>query len=163
LEVTLVTSKKPFFLLGNNPPNVTYFFRLSFGQPRWLNDFRSKELDMTSLLRKMIPSKTWPTTEATIESCEWVTLHDHLGGLAGHYQVKFTYAAANEVNQGEFCHHGARHIAPYFVGERLAIQYDPKKPSRYHFNGADSRYEKLEAILVMTVFALLAGYVLYAF
>ncbi len=45
----------------------------------------------------------------------------------------------------------------------MAVQYDPKKPARYHFNGAESNYEKLEAILVMTVFALLAGYVLYAF
>jgi hypothetical protein len=49
------------------------------------------------------------------------------------------------------------------VGEQLAIQYDPKKPGRYHFSGAESNYEKLEAILVMTVFALLAGYVLYTF
>ena len=33
------------------------------------------------------------------------------------------------MNHGEFCHHGSQHIAPYTVGERLAIQYDPKKPA----------------------------------
>ncbi len=49
------------------------------------------------------------------------------------------------------------------LGEQLAVQFDPKKPGRYHFSGAGSNYEKLEAILVMTVFALLAGYVLYTF
>lgn len=118
---------------------------------------------MATLLWNLTPSKTWPTTDATIDSCEWVRLHDHLGGIAGHYQVKFSYEAGNQVNHGEFCHHGARHIAPYSVGERLAIQYDPKKPSRHHFNGAESNYEKLEAILIVTVFALLAGYMLYTF
>jgi hypothetical protein len=99
-----------------------------------------------------------------VDSCEWVRLHDHLGGIAGHYQVKFSYLAGDRVNHGEFCYHGAQHLVPYSAGERLTIQYDPKKPARYHFSGAHtSNYEKLEAILVMTVFALLAGYVLYAF
>ena len=120
---------------------------------------------MANLFSKLTPARSWPTTDATVESCEWVRYHDHLGGTAGHYQVKFTYRAGDrgEVNHGEFCHHGSQHIAPYSVGEQLAIQYDPKKPGRYHFSGAESYYEKLEAILVMTVFALLAGYVLYTF
>jgi hypothetical protein len=126
--------------------------------------FRSKELDMANLLWKLTPSKSWPTADATVDSCQWVRLHDHLGGIAGHYQVKFSYLAGGRVNHGDFCHHGAQHIAPYSVGERLTIQYDPKRPARYHFSGADSsNYEKLEAILVMTVFALLAGYMLYTF
>jgi hypothetical protein len=120
---------------------------------------------MANLLWKLTPARSWPTTDATVDSCQWVRLHDHLGGIAGHYQVKFTYKAGDQgqVNHGEFCHHGAQHIAPYAIGENLTIQYDPKKPTRYRYNGADSNYEKLEAILVMTVFALLAGYVLYAF
>jgi Protein of unknown function (DUF3592) len=118
---------------------------------------------MAGLLSKFTSARSWPTTDATVDSCQWVRLHDHLGGIAGHYQVRFTYQAGGQVNHGDFCHHGAQHIAPYTPGERLAVQYDPKKPARYHFNGADSNYEKLEAILVMTVFALLAGYVLYAF
>jgi hypothetical protein len=120
---------------------------------------------MANLLWKLTPSHSWPTTEATVDSCQWVRLHDHLGGIAGHYQVKFTYKTGDhgQVSHGEFCHHGSHHIAPYSIGERLTIQYDPKKPARYHYNGAESNYEKLEAILVMTVFALLAGYVLYAF
>jgi hypothetical protein len=120
---------------------------------------------MANLLSKLNPSRSWPTTEATVDSCEWVRLHDHLGGIAGHYQVKFSYQAPNQgqVNHGDFCHHGTQHIAPYRVGERIDIQFDPRKPARYHFSGADSSYEKLEAILVMTVFALLAGYVLYTF
>jgi Protein of unknown function (DUF3592) len=118
---------------------------------------------MSSFLWKLTPSRSWPTTEATVDSCEWVRLHDHLGGFAGHYNVKFTYRVDGHVNHGDFCHHGAQHIAPYTVGEHLIIQFDPKKPARYHFSGADSNYEKLEAILVMTVFALLAGYMLYTF
>jgi hypothetical protein len=126
--------------------------------------FLSKENVMSNFLWKLTPSRTWPTTDGTVDSCEWVRLHDHLGGIAGHYQIKFTYQAGDrQMHHGEFCHHGTPHIAPYTVGERLAIQYDPKKPLRYHFSGAGSNYEKLEAILVMTVFALLAGYVLYAF
>jgi Protein of unknown function (DUF3592) len=125
----------------------------------------SKEIVMANLLWKLTPAHSWPTTDAIVDSCEWVRLHDHLGGFAGHYQVKFTYQSGDhrQVNHGEFCHHGTPHIAPYSVGEHLSIQYDPKKPARYHFSGAGSNYEKLEAILVMTVFALLAGYVLYTF
>jgi uncharacterized protein YhdP len=100
-----------------------------------------------------------------VDSCDWVRYHDHPGGGAGHYQVKFTYKAGDggQVNHGEFCYQGSQHIAPYRVGEQLAIEYDPKKPARYHFDGAAPNYEKLEAILVMTVFGLLAGYVLYTF
>jgi hypothetical protein len=122
-------------------------------------------MQMANILWKLTHANSWPSTDATVDSCEWLRYHDHLGGSAGHYQVKFTYQAGDsgQVNHGEFCHHGTQHIAPYSVGERLAIQFDPKKPSRYHFSGADANYEKLEAILVMTVFALLAGYVLYTF
>jgi len=122
-------------------------------------------MTMANLLWKLTPSHSWPTTDATVESCDWVRYHDHLGGNAGHYQVRFTYQAGDgrQVNPGEFCHPGVQHIAPYCVGERITIQYDPKKPARYHFSGAAPDYQKLEAILVMTVFALLAGYVLYTF
>ena len=120
---------------------------------------------MTNLFRKLTHARSWPTADATVDSSEWLRHHDHLGGVVGHYQIKFTYrtGADGHVSHGEFCHHGTQHIAPYYVGEHLEIQYDPKKPARYHFDGAPSNYEKLEAILVMTVFALLAGYVLYAF
>jgi hypothetical protein len=126
---------------------------------------RSKEKMMTNLLWKLTNARSWSTTDATVESCEWVKSHDHAGEIAGHYQVKFSYRVGDsgQVNHGDFCHQGIRHITPYCTGEHLAIQYDPKKPSRYHFSGASSNYEKLEAILVMTVFALLAGYMLYAF
>jgi hypothetical protein len=140
---------QPDYLLGN-----------PYGQKMFL----SKENVMSNFLWKLTPSRTWPTTDGTVDSCEWVRLHDHLGGIVGHYQIKFTYRTDDrQIHHGEFCHHGTPHIAPYTVGECLAIQYDPKKPSRYHFSGAGSNYEKLEAILVMTVFALLAGYVLYTF
>jgi Protein of unknown function (DUF3592) len=118
---------------------------------------------MDNLLWKLTPSHSWPTTDATVDSCDWVRHHDHLGGSAGHYRVRFTYQAVGLVNHGEFCHQGVQHIAPYRAGERLGIQYDPKKPARNRFSGAAPNYEKLEAILVMTVFALLAGYVLYAY
>jgi Protein of unknown function (DUF3592) len=120
---------------------------------------------MTSFLWKLTPAHSWPTADATVDSCTWVRYHDHLGGAAGHYQVEFSYQVGDRgpVHHGEFCHQGVQHIAPYRVGEQLAIQYDPRKPARHHFSGAAPNYEKLEAILVMTVFALLAGYVLYAF
>ncbi|HTZ60799.1 MAG TPA: DUF3592 domain-containing protein [Acidobacteriaceae bacterium] len=118
---------------------------------------------MSGFFSKLSPARCWPTTEATVDSCQWLRLHDHLGGIAGHYQVKFTYQAGGKENHGEFCHHGTQHIAPYSPGEHLDIQYDPKKPGRYHFQGAESSYEKLEAIVVVTVFALIAGYFLYAF
>jgi Protein of unknown function (DUF3592) len=120
---------------------------------------------MANLFWRLRHADSWPSTEATVDSCEWVRDHDYLGGVAGHYDVKFSYraGASERVNHGEFCHLGTQHIAPYFVGEQLSIQYDPKKPSRYHFSGATPNYEKLEAILVMTVFGLLAGYVLYTF
>lgn len=116
-----------------------------------------------TLFSKLSPARSWPSTEATVRSCQWLRLHDHLGGFTGHYRIKFTYEVGGLVNQGEFCHDGSQHIAPYTPGEQLTIQYDPKRPGRYRFNGAESNYEKLEAILVMTVFALIAGYVLYAF
>ena len=120
---------------------------------------------MKSIVWKITHSRGWASTDATVESCKWVRYHDHLGGLAGHYQIHFNYQAAEggPLQHGEFCHQGSQHIAPYSVGEHLAIQYDPKKPARHYFSGAAPNYEKLEAILVMTVFALLAGYVLYAF
>lgn len=120
---------------------------------------------MTNLFWNLTHARSWSTADATVDSCEWVCAHDHAGEIAGHYQVKFSYQAGTDgqLNHGEFCHQGIRHILPYAKGERLTIQYDPKKPTRYHFNGAEDSYEKLEAILVMTVFALLAGYVLYTF
>ncbi len=120
---------------------------------------------MPNIFWKLTHARSWPTTDGLVDSCEWVRYHDHVGGSAGHYRVKFSYRADgdSEVHHGEFCHQGSQHIAPYSVGEHIEIQYDPKKTSRYHFDGAASNYEKLEAILVMTVFALLAGYVLYTF
>src|SRR5271155_2151789 len=119
---------------------------------------------MTNILWKIAHGRSWSATNATVDSCEWVKSHDHAGEIAGHYQIKFTYELEKgQVNHGEFCHQGIRHINPYAVGERLPIHYDVKKPSRYHFSGASADYEKLEAILVMTVFALVAGYVLYTF
>lgn len=120
---------------------------------------------MTNLLWKLTHSRSRSNADATVESCEWVRSHDHAGEIAGHYQVKFTYRVGQngQVNHGEFCHQGTRKSVPYTAGQRLTIEYDPKSPAHYHFSGASANYEKLEAILVMTVFALLAGYVLYTF
>jgi hypothetical protein len=120
---------------------------------------------MASMVWKLTHPRSWPTTDAIVESCEWVRYHDHLGGNSGHYVIKFNYQAGDrrEMHAGEFCHQGTEHIAPYFAGEHLAMQYDPSRPSRYHFSGASSNYEKLEAILVISGFALLAVYALYVF
>jgi Protein of unknown function (DUF3592) len=118
---------------------------------------------MSTFITKMFSERSWPSTNATVDTCQWLRLHDHLGGIGGHYRVQFTYEVAGTVNHGEFCHHGTQHIAPYTPGEHLMVQYDPKKPQRYHFAGAESNYEKLEAIVVVAVFALIAGYFLYAY
>jgi hypothetical protein len=118
---------------------------------------------MGTFLAKLLPARSWPTTDATVDSCQWLRFHDHLGGVGGHYQIKFSYEAGGERNHGEFCYHGTPHIAPYAVGERLRIQYDPRKPRKYYFAGAEKSYEKLEAIVVAGVFALIAGYFLYAY
>jgi hypothetical protein len=125
----------------------------------------SKEIGMNSLIWKMTHSRSWAPTDATVESCQWVRYHDHLGGLAGHYRVDFSYQPADggQVQHGEFCHEGSPHIAPYAVGEKLRIQYDPRKPARHYFSGAVKSYETLEAIVAVGLFALLAGYFLYAF
>jgi len=154
------------FLLFSTSPERDILLQIIF-RPTPMAERLSyrKRMIMANFFSKLTPARSWPTTEATVDSCKWVRLHDHLGGIAGHYEIRFTYQAAKpgEANRGEFCHQGSPHIAPYSVGERLTIQYDPKKPARYHFSGASSNYEKLEAILVMTVFALLAGYMLYAY
>ena len=120
---------------------------------------------MANIFWKLTRFGSRQTTEATVDSCEWVEYHEHWGGGAGHYQVKFSYQTDGRgpVLHGEFCKHGTQHLAPYRVGERLQIEYDPKKPTRSHFNGATPNYEKLEAIVVMTVFGLIAGYLLYSF
>ena len=118
---------------------------------------------MSTIFGKLLSDRSWPSTDATVDSCKWLRFHDHLGGIGGHYQVQFTYQVAGQSRYGEFCHHGTQHIAPYTVGEHFAVQYDPKKPQRYHFAGAESNHEKLEAILVVAAFALIASYFLYAY
>ncbi|HEY4051465.1 MAG TPA: DUF3592 domain-containing protein [Acidobacteriaceae bacterium] len=110
-------------------------------------------------------TKNWPTAEATVDSCSWVDGHDNLGNQTGHYDVTFVYKAgtSDEVHRGTFCYPGSKSIVPYCWGETVPIQYNPKKPERYNFSGTDSSYEKLETILVLVLFALTAGYVLYTF
>jgi hypothetical protein len=118
---------------------------------------------MGTFLANLLPARSWPSAEARVDSCQWLRLHNHLGGVGGHYQIKFTYLAGGEENHGEFCHDGSQKVPPYMMGERFSIQFDPKRPKRYHVNGAERSYEKLEAIVVVTVFALIAGYFLYAY
>ena len=107
----------------------------------------------------------WPLAHATVDSCSWIEERDNLGIVSGHYHVSFMYKSEGSVepHRGCFSYPGCREVAPYSVGESLTIQYNPKKPGRYTFRGADSNYEKLEAILVMALFGLVAGYVLFTF
>jgi Protein of unknown function (DUF3592) len=109
--------------------------------------------------------RNWPVTQATIDGCSWVSGHDNLGKEAGHYDVSFVYRTdrAQDLHRGSFCYDGCREIAPYRAGEVLPIHYNPKKPARYSLSGASSNYEKIEAIVVMALFGLIAGYVLITF
>jgi Protein of unknown function (DUF3592) len=109
--------------------------------------------------------RNWPKTQATVDSCSWVSGHDNLGGDSGHYDVFFSYTAGDtaEVHHGSFCYEGCKDAVPYLPGERVPIQYNAKHPAQYNFPGADSNYEKLEAVLVMLLFALIAGFALKIF
>jgi hypothetical protein len=107
----------------------------------------------------------WATAEATVESCSWFHDSDYMGVDAGHYDVAFSYKPPNSDQpvHGSFCYSGSRQIVPYHAGEKFPIRYSPKHPGHFYFAGAAPSYEKLEAILAMSLFALLAGYVLFAY
>ena len=113
----------------------------------------------------------WLETEATVESCSWVHDHDYTGVNAGHYDVAVSYPLADpnrttrteHLHHGQFCRSGTRQIAPYHPGEQVSIRYNSKHPSHFHLADASPNYEKLETILVMTLFALIAGYLLFTF
>jgi hypothetical protein len=109
--------------------------------------------------------RKWPETQATVDSCSWVPGHDNVGVESGHYDISFVYQTgqAGEVHRGSFCYDGCREIAPYRSGEVFPIHYNPKRPGRYSLAGANSNYEKIEAIVATALFALLAGYVLMTF
>jgi hypothetical protein len=68
-----------------------------------------------------------------------------------------------KLHHGLFCHPGSRQIVPYHPGEQVPIRYNSKNPSHFHLTNASSNHEKLETILVMTLFALIAGYLLFTF
>ena len=117
--------------------------------------------------------RSWLEAEATVEACSWVHDHDYTGVNAGHYDVAISYPLADpdtvnapvnpteKLHRGQFCHSGSRQIAPYHPGEQIAIRYNSKNPSHFHLTNASPNYEKLETILVMTLFALIAGYLLF--
>ncbi len=109
--------------------------------------------------------RKWTDTHATVESSVWVNDHDNLGNDAGHYDVSFMYKAADSEHHGSFCYPGCPEVSPYRPGESLPILYNRQKPSRYRLPWSDtnSGYEKLEAILVMALFGLAAGYALTVF
>jgi hypothetical protein len=115
-------------------------------------------------------TRHWATTDATVDSCSWVHDHDYTGVDTGHYDVYFSYKLANaddrdpdQLHHGHFCRSGSRQIVPYHPGERIPIRYSPKKPGNVCLVDASSGYEKLETILVMTLFALIAGYLLFTY
>lgn len=107
--------------------------------------------------------RRWPITGAQVDTCSWVEATDNLGSKTGHYDVTFRYEAQDGQHRGRFSCSGSPQVAPYQSGEKIPIQYNPKRPSSNIYSGADTGYEKIEAILVMTLFALIAGYVLYSF
>jgi Protein of unknown function (DUF3592) len=115
---------------------------------------------------RQVFTRHWATTDATIDSCSWVHDHDYTGVAAGHYDVFFSYrdkVNPDQLHHGRFCRNGSQRIAPYHPGERIPIRYSPKNPDRFYPVDATPGYEKIEAILVMTLFALIAGYLLFAF
>lgn len=105
-------------------------------------------------------TRTWLTTEATVDSCAWAS-HS---SFTGHYDVTFSYRPVNsDPVSGKFCCPGDRQIRPYHPGERIPIRYNPSHPKRFSLAEQEPRFEKLEAILVMALFALVAGFLLYAY
>ena len=111
--------------------------------------------------------RKWAEGQARVDSCIWVHDHDNLGNDTGHFDVSFLYTSedSTQPHHGRFCSPGCREVAPYRSGEPLQIQYNAKKPGRYRLPWAESNlnYEKLEAIVVMALFALAAGYFLNHF
>jgi hypothetical protein len=113
----------------------------------------------------------WPTAEATVDSCTWVYESDHPGaGHHGHYDVTLSYKPANSNLAGldaphhvRFCRSGSRHITPYCAGEQISIFYNPKNPNRFRLADSPPDHQKLEAIVILALFALMAGYLLFAF
>lgn len=108
--------------------------------------------------------RQWPMAEAEVDSCTWVEGRDNLGSKAGQYDVAFSYKpnGSSNIYHGHFAYPGTAEVMPYRPHEAIPIQYNPHKPSRYTYPGDTSRMEKVEAILVMALFALIAGYLLYA-
>ena len=66
------------FSLFATSPERDILLSIIFWPTPMTERFRSKELDMANLLWKLRPSKSWPTADATVDSCQWVRLHDHL-------------------------------------------------------------------------------------
>jgi hypothetical protein len=117
--------------------------------------------------------RSWPITEARVDSCSWVQDHDYMGVDAGHYDVVISYEPAksgsdltgrmDQLQHGHIRCSGNRQVAPHHPGERIPIRYSSKHPSHFHLADTSPNYEKLETILVMTLFALIAGYLLLTF
>jgi Protein of unknown function (DUF3592) len=107
----------------------------------------------------------WQTVEATVNACRWVVSHDNFGEPTGHYDVSVAYRVpeSDQPRCGTFCYEGSEQILPYRPGDKVTIEYNPRHTSRCRAAGSPPNYEKLEAILVMALFALLAGYVLMRF
>jgi hypothetical protein len=110
-------------------------------------------------------TRGWSTADATVDSCSWIHDNDYTGVEAGHYDVAFSYRPGNvgELQHGHFCRSGTRQIAPYHAGEQIPIRYSPKDPCHFQLADVSPDYEKLETILVMALFALIAGYLLFTF
>jgi hypothetical protein len=109
--------------------------------------------------------RRWLATQGEVDSCIWEESEDNLGGRSGYYTVTFAYkdGSSDQAYHGHFTCSGCVRVKPYRTGERVSVLYNPKRPATYYCFGSDSGYEKVEAILVMVLFALIAGYLLYAF
>ncbi len=68
----------------------------------------------------------WPSTLATVTSCEWNA--DGEGG--GSYKTKFTYSVEGIYYTGKFSQARPEADPPFREKDTLTVQYHPQKPNK---------------------------------
>jgi hypothetical protein len=79
-------------------------------------------------------SQSWPSTEATIQSAEMVTIEGR-GGSTPVLCGAFSYVVNGEYYSGKFsiweCDDLSAAFVREMIGKKLNVHYDPIKPSSY--------------------------------
>lgn len=110
---------------------------------------------VTFLLDTFRNVKSWPQTEATIQSCTWVAQGDGFNDEDGVYQVSFSYAVDSEYHASSIQLPGQQHSqSPYRRGDKLIVVYDPHNPDHGYPPGyGENRAQALKKmLLILSVF-----------